>query len=87
MKGGNGGVTKGAGLEEHGGEVVGVLGDPGLLLGEAVARGLVRVQVLEVLQVRVLAVHVGLRVVPCEGGGLINDRISGDEGEHSRGAY
>ena len=56
---------RGADLEEHGGEVVGVLGDPGLLPGQAVARGLVRIEVLEVLQVRVLAVDVGLSVVPC----------------------
>ena len=52
-------------LEEHSDEVVGVLGDPRLLPGEAVPRRLVRLQVLEVLQVGVLAVQVRLRVVSC----------------------
>jgi hypothetical protein len=54
-------------LKQHGDEVVGVLGHPGLLGREPVPRGNVRIRVLEVLQVWILAVDIRVRVVPCAG--------------------
>ena len=58
-------MTKFTHLEEHCDTVVGIFREPRLLLGEAVARYVVRLEMLEVQQVRVLAVNIGLPVMPC----------------------